>query len=184
MSRPPPSLEDLDFATIAGDDAPAVKPLASTPEIENEGLIGERALRSAGYHVVMARTRGSLPGKSMVLIVEDDDDTAALAARALRNAGYATSRAGSARETAHFLGTIGIPALILLDVELPGLDGFKMLAQLRAHPRLAPIPIVMFTGKGTREDVIRGITLGADGYVVKPVKPATLVEVVGKVLGK
>ena len=186
MSRPVPPLEDLDFDALTAPDAAAIEPKAATPEIESEGLIGERALEQSGYHVVMARERGSQgPGKQLVMVVEDHDDTADLALRALRNGGYATMRAASSRECSHLLTTLGVPALILLDVDLPdSLSGFDMLARFRAHPRLGSIPIVMFTGHGTREDVIRGITLWADGYVVKPEKPQVLLEVVGKVLGR
>lgn len=183
-SRPPPDLEDLDFSKLTSPDAPAVQPAPASPEIEGEALIGERSLKKVGYHVVMARRRGSMGGgKKLVMVVEDHDDTAELAVRALKNGGYATMRAASSRECSHLLSTLGLPSLILLDVDLPqGLGGFEMLARFRAHPRLGAIPIVMFTARGSKEDVIRGLTLGADGYVVKPIAPRTLLEVVDKVL--
>ena len=184
---PPPSpkdLEDLDFPSLLGASAPGVEPAPRSAAIANQGLIGEQSLQRDGYHVVVARARSGARYKgSYVLIVEDDDDTAALAARALETGGYTTARAGDAPETAQRLSERGIPALILLDVELPGIDGFKMLAQLRAHQKLASTPVVMFTSRRTREDVIHGLTLGADGYVAKPVSPRTLLEVVAKILG-
>lgn len=184
-SRPPPDLEDLDFDALVAPAAPAVAPRAPDARMEEEALIGERSLESAGYHVVMARARGARGGgKKLVMVVEDHDDTAELALRTLKNGGYATMRAAGSRECARLLATLGVPALILLDVELPeGLDGFDMLARFRAHPRLSHVPIVMFTARGRREDVLRGLALGADGYVVKPVKPAALLEVVGIVVG-
>lgn len=187
MSHGPkqPALEDLDFIELLGPSGPSVKPKPATPEVEGEGLIGERALKAEGYHVVVARERGTVrEGKPVVLVVEDDDDTAALAMRALERGGYAVGRAKDSKETAQYLQRLVIPELILLDVELPGIDGFKMLSQLRAHPKLASVPVVMFTSRSSREDVVRGITLGADGYIAKPVAPKTLVEVVKKVLGR
>ena len=175
----PPDLEDLDFTELLGPAGPSVKPKPATPEVEGEGLIGERALKSEGYHVVLARE-----GKAVVLVVEDDDDTAALAMRALERGGYAVGRARDSKETAAYLQRLVIPELILLDVELPGIDGFKMLSHLRAHPKLATVAVVMFTSRSSREDVVRGITLGADGYIAKPIAPKTLLEIVNKVLGR
>ncbi|HEX4763186.1 MAG TPA: response regulator [Usitatibacter sp.] len=181
----PPDLEDLDFTELLGPAGPSVKPKPATPEVEGEGLIGERALKSEGYHVVLARERGSArEGKAVVLVVEDDDDTAALAMRALERGGYAVGRAKDSKETAAYLQRLVIPELILLDVELPGIDGFKMLSHLRAHPKLATVAVVMFTSRSSREDVVRGITLGADGYIAKPIAPKTLLEIVNKVLGR
>lgn len=185
MTQPPGNLEDLDFTALLSPGAPAVRPAPRSIAIEGEGLIGERSLERDGYHVVVARPRDDgRSGGNKVMIVEDDDDTAALAARALEKGGYVTARAGGANEVSGCLLALGIPALILLDIELPGLDGFGILAKLRAHPKLASVPVVMFTARHSREDVIRGLTLGADGYVAKPVSPGTLLEVVGKVLGR
>jgi CheY-like chemotaxis protein len=175
---------DLDFTGLASASAPKAKAAPVTDKLRSQGLIGESALKSSGYHVVIARPhKRPDPTNNRILIVEDDEDTAELAARALRKGGFVTSRAVTAKETAHFLGRVGIPALILLDVELPGLDGFEMLARLRGHPKLGALPIVMFTGRSSSEDVVRGLTLGADGYVAKPATPKTLLEVVQRVLG-
>lgn len=184
MSNPKdaPSPADLDF-TAPLDAGSALKAKPVTPAMSDEGLIGEKALRANGYHVVAARERGvKRQGKSVVLVVEDDDDTAQLAVRALQRGGYATGRAANAHEASRYMARLVIPELILLDVELPGMDGFDMLARMRAHPRLKDVPIVMFTARSTREDVVRGLTLGADGYIAKPVTPKVLLEVVGKVL--
>lgn len=185
MTQPPSNLEDLDFTALLGAGSPAVKPAPRSARIEGEGLIGEQSLARNGYHVVVARERGDQrSGGNKVLIVEDDDDTSALAVRALENGGYVTARAASASDVSDCLATLGVPALILLDIELPGLDGFQMLAKFRAHSKLASTPVVMFTARSTREDVVRGLTLGADGYIAKPVSPKTLLEVVGQVLGR
>jgi len=177
-----PRLEDLDFTSLLEPQA-AAKPRQVTAAISEEGLIGQKALETNGYHVVVARERGTArAGKSVVLVVEDDDDTAQLAVRTLQRGGYATGRAADARETSNYLAKLVVPELILLDVQLPGMDGFEMLARMRAHPKLKNVPIVLFTSRSSREDVVRGLTLGADGYIAKPVAPKVLLEVVGKVL--
>ena len=183
--RKPPDLEDLDFTTLLGPSGPSVAPRPPTARDDEDALIGEQALKQQGHHVVMARERGAArEGKSVVLVVEDDADTAALAVRALERGGYAVGHAKDAKETSRYLARLVIPELILLDVELPGMNGFDMLSRLRAHPKLAHVPVVMFTSRSSREDVIRGITLGADGYIAKPVAPKVLIEVVKKVLGR
>ncbi len=184
MPRPPVELQDLDFDDLTSPHGPRIEAAPTSPQIEEEAQIGRRRLEQAGFHVVVARERGAAhSGKGHILIVEDDDDTAALAVRTLQNGGYETLRAGGAKETEHYLRTLGIPALILLDIDLPGLDGLEMLSRLRAQPRLAAVPVVLFTGRSTREDVVRGLTLGADGYIAKPVAPKVLLQVVRQVLG-
>jgi CheY-like chemotaxis protein len=166
-------------------EPPPAPPPPDPKKLESEALIGEKGLERDGFHVVIARRRQQAKsGKAIVLIVEDDEDTSALAARALQNGGYGTVRAKDAAETAAFLKRFGAPALMLLDVNLPnGYNGFDMLRHLRAHPTLSSIPVVMFTASRSREDVVRGLTFGADGYVAKPVTAQALREVVDKVLG-
>ena len=177
----------LDFTSLLKDNAPKVQPKPATPAVMDEGRVGAQALQREGYHVVIASRarRLAVGAKKHILIVEDDDDTAALATRILERDGYQTLRTASALESSHVMKTLGLPALILLDVDLgPSMNGFDMLARMRAHPKLSTVPVVLCTARSSAEDVIRGLTLGADGYVVKPIASKTLLEVVGKVLGK
>jgi DNA-binding NarL/FixJ family response regulator len=71
-----------------------------------------------------------------------------------------------------------LPDLILCDVLMPALDGYEVLAALRADPATARIPFVFLTAKGQREDVRTGMNLGADDYLVKPVKVDDLLEAI------
>jgi DNA-binding NarL/FixJ family response regulator len=71
-----------------------------------------------------------------------------------------------------------LPDLILCDVMMPGQDGCEVLAALRADPATARIPFVFLTAKGQREDVRAGMNLGADDYLVKPVKVDDLLEAI------
>ena len=61
-----------------------------------------------------------------------------------------------------------------MDVKVPGMDGFEMLERLRQITRLAAVPIIMLTGLGSEDDVVRGLALGADDYMLKPFSPTEL----------
>lgn len=73
-------------------------------------------------------------------------------------------------------------ALAILDVQLPGLDGFALLSRLRESPRTASVPVIMLTSLADEEDVVRGLELGANDYVVKPFSPAELMARVRRLL--
>ena len=76
-----------------------------------------------------------------------------------------------------------VPDLILLDVMLPDTDGFDILLRLRQHPALQNVPVIMLTGKATREAVIKGLAGGADGYITKPFEADALMRAVRTVIG-
>lgn len=67
------------------------------------------------------------------------------------------------------------PDVILLDVEMPGLDGYQVLAMLKTDPRLRDIPVVFLTGRATTEDVVMGLQLGANDYLRKPFEAPELI---------
>jgi len=71
------------------------------------------------------------------------------------------------------------PDLVLLDVLMPGIDGFEVCRQLKSDPLLADIPVIFTTGLGDTEDEMRGLSLGAIDYVTKPIQPAILHARVG-----
>lgn len=74
------------------------------------------------------------------------------------------------------------PDVILLDVEMPELNGFEVCQQLKNNPKTKSIPVIFVTGKHSEEDVKRGLELGAHYYLTKPVEPSTLRAVVGSAL--
>jgi DNA-binding response OmpR family regulator len=74
------------------------------------------------------------------------------------------------------------PDLVLLDVMMPGLDGWQFMEALKADPQTASIPVVMLTARVQREDEIRGWLSGAADYLPKPFNPSTLTEVVRRTL--
>jgi DNA-binding response OmpR family regulator len=114
-----------------------------------------------------------------ILIVEDDPTLCLAMTKALRAAGYeiVSAKTGDEAIDAVFVHS---PDVVLLDVMLPGMNGFEVLAALRKHD--AELPIVMITAKGTESDKVRGLELGADEYVVKPVGLVELQARVGAAL--
>jgi DNA-binding response OmpR family regulator len=100
-----------------------------------------------------------------VLIVEDEPAIVAAVRERLTREGLAVTAAGSG-ETALSLLDTGLPDLLLVDVGLPGMDGFELLRQLRA--RGLDLPVILLTARGDEIDRVVGLELGADDYVVKP----------------
>ena len=114
-----------------------------------------------------------------ILIVEDDTDMATGLQDNLQFEGFEVDVADSAESALRRLAAQ--PAdLILLDIMLPGMDGFALCRQLRQAG--CSVPIIMLTARGQEVDVIRGLELGADDYVVKPFSPRELVARVKAVL--
>jgi len=106
-----------------------------------------------------------------VLVVEDDPILRMSLQKTLRAAGYAVQTASTGPE-GYDAARSASPDLVLLDVMLPGLNGFEVLERIRRDD--AELPIVMVTAKGEEEDKVRGLGLGADDYVVKPFGVAEL----------
>ena len=97
-------------------------------------------------------------------------------------AGYAVRTADSAASLRETLRKDPAPDLLLLDIILPDGDGFDILANIRMHPELALLPIVMLTVKGDPADIRKGLALGADGYVTKPYSKIVLADTIRRVL--
>ena len=106
-----------------------------------------------------------------VLIAEDDPAAAELLRQATAEAGYRASVARDG-ESARTLALDGDFDLLLLDVMLPGLDGFTLCRRLRAARVTAPI--LLLTARGAMEDIVAGLDAGADDYLVKPFRLAEL----------
>jgi DNA-binding response OmpR family regulator len=109
-----------------------------------------------------------------ILVVEDDRDIADLIAHALAKAGYDADRVASGPD-ALASARAAAPDAIILDLMLPGLDGFDVCRALRADDGTASIPIIMLTARGEESDRVAGLELGADDYVTKPFSAKELV---------
>lgn len=102
-----------------------------------------------------------------VLIVEDYEPLREVASRLLRSRGYTTIEVSSGEE-ALAVALAQKPDIILLDIGLPGIDGWETLSRLQSMQATAGIPVVIATAQGARDDVARGFSLGAMDYIVKP----------------
>jgi len=118
---------------------------------------------------------------SHILIVEDDKDIADLIAHYLLRAGHAVESAASGTAALAKIKAAP-PALVLLDLMLPGMDGLLVCQTLRRDPETAAIPIIMLTARGEEAERIAGLEQGADDYVTKPFSPGELVARVGALL--
>jgi two-component system, OmpR family, phosphate regulon response regulator PhoB len=108
-----------------------------------------------------------------ILIVEDDPDIQELVSYNLERAGHTTVGVTTAEAA---LGTVhrSLPDLVLIDWMLPSMSGIDLARTLRSNKRTAEIPLIMLTARGTEEDKLTGLELGADDYVTKPFSPREL----------
>ena len=152
----------------------------------------EDTLAEAERHVVTARAAGGNTAVSssrpeaaaparVVVLAEDDELIASVVKHRLEREGIAVRHFTDGASAAEAVPRLR-PALAVLDVKMPGMDGFELLGRLRAEPALAGLPIMMLTSMGNEQDVVRGLQLGADDYVVKPFSPVELVARVHRLL--
>ncbi|MGE9268508.1 MAG: response regulator transcription factor [Verrucomicrobiales bacterium] len=116
-----------------------------------------------------------------ILIVEDEPDIAELVSFNLKRAGYEVVQAHDG-VTGQKMTTSERPDLVILDLMLPGKDGYGVFKQMRRDPRTADIPVLMLTARAQTEDRIKGLEAGADDYLTKPFSPKELVLRVQAVL--
>jgi DNA-binding response OmpR family regulator len=148
-------------------------------------------LRSAVSRQLAERRKGSdaprdhepepLSGPARILVVEDDRVTATLIHHRLVREGFEVMDFLNG-EDAHNWACESDFDLAILDVKVPGMDGFELLERLRGIPRFASVPIVMLTGLGGESEVVRGLELGANDYMVKPFSPTELLARVRRLI--
>jgi two-component system OmpR family response regulator len=114
-----------------------------------------------------------------IILVEDDPGLRTLISRLLQENGYAVRTAATAPETWIALENGPPPSLVILDVMLPGTNGIDICRQIR---RTSDVPIIFISAKGSDEDRILGLELGADDFLSKPFQPRELVARVRAVL--
>ena len=119
-----------------------------------------------------------------IIVAEDDDGHARLMERNLRRGGIinAIQRARDGFELLQGLRSAArqAPDVIFLDINMPRLDGFEVLTQLKADPELRTIPVIMVTSTDSQREVNRAYELGASSYVVKPVGVEAFIDRVRK----
>jgi two-component system phosphate regulon response regulator PhoB len=128
------------------------------------------------------QTAGS-PGRArpLVFVVEDEEDIARLISHNLQAAGFdVQSFVTAASVVSEALR--GTPALFVLDVMLPGADGFDLCRQIRQTPLLSGTPIIFLTARTAEADRVKGLEMGGDDYITKPFSPRELVARVRSIL--
>ena len=109
-----------------------------------------------------------------IVVVEDDPDLLEVLRESLAREGYVVSTASNGLEGLRLIREIS-PDLVCLDLMMPGMDGIEVCRELRADKNLQGLPIMMLTAKGDESDVVLGLGIGADDYVIKPARPKELI---------
>ncbi|UJA19582.1 response regulator [Thermoleophilia bacterium SCSIO 60948] len=111
----------------------------------------------------------------LALVADDDADVRELVAFRLEREGYEVLTAADGAQALE-LTSAHVPAVAILDVMMPGLDGYEVTRRMRADPRLSEVPVVLLTASVQEAAVTRGFEAGADDYVKKPFSPAEFID--------
>jgi len=129
-----------------------------------------------------AMIQGNSPmSKERILVVDDEEDILELVRFNLSREGHEVICAASGEKALEILKSKPVD-LMVLDLMLPGMDGFTVAKRVKSDPRIKHLPIVMLTARGSESDVVTGLQLGAEDYVTKPFSPRVLVARIQKVL--
>jgi two-component system cell cycle response regulator DivK len=118
-----------------------------------------------------------------VLIVEDNPQNLYLAGYLLETAGFEVVSAGDGLAGVE-MAKAEMPDIVLMDILLPGIDGYEATRRLKAVAGLADVPVVALTAYSMEGDEAAALTVGCDGYISKPIDPADFVEQVRRFLGE
>ena len=119
--------------------------------------------------------------KERILIVDDEEDILELIRYNLDKEGFDVVCAENGEKCLDLVASHS-PELIVLDLMLPGIDGLDVCKKLKNNPKTQFIPIIMLTAKSTESDIVVGLELGADDYVIKPFSPRVLIARIKSVL--
>ena len=120
--------------------------------------------------------------KKTILIIEDDKFLRHLMSQKLLKEGFDISEASDGEQGLRKIKEEK-PGLILLDLILPGIDGFAVLAEIKEDPILAEIPVIILSNLGQKEDIEKGLKLGAIDYLIKAhFTPGEIIEKIKKAL--
>lgn len=117
-----------------------------------------------------------------ILVVDDQIDIAEMTTAALRGEGYRASMAHNGRQALDRIAETGFD-LVLLDINMPEMDGWETLRLLRADEEWSTLPVVMFSVKGEVADKVQSLKEGASGYVTKPFALDKLLDCIRRLIG-
>jgi DNA-binding response OmpR family regulator len=115
------------------------------------------------------------------LVVEDDQIIATVVEHLLSRRGFTVEIARDGRQALEFIEAKPKPAIVVLDVMLPYVDGFDLIKTIRAHATWSEVPVVMLTAKSQEQYIVRALDDGANDYVVKPFRPGELLARIRRV---
>src|SRR5216117_3308786 len=168
--RSPGAVELPRGAPSAGPVAPAAEPV-----VEHFELLEEPAPpRVSGTHGLPARK---------VLLVDDEDSLRKVVKELLERDGYIVAEARDGAQALDQIDRVG-PDIIVLDLNMPGLDRYGVLSHLRPRPATADIPVIVLTAKGDEDNEVRVFELGADDFLTKPFRARALSARLEAVLGR
>lgn len=119
--------------------------------------------------------------KKKILIVEDEETLLKLEGTLLVSKGYEVKGVMDGLSALESLANMK-PDLILLDVMLPGMDGYEVCRQVKSNAKTRHIPVIMLSAKKSTEDLVKGEQAGADWYITKPFKSVMLIETIQRLL--
>jgi DNA-binding response OmpR family regulator len=117
---------------------------------------------------------GVLVPERSALVIEDEEHIARLLQFILERDGFKVQVARDGRAARALVATLSPPAVVTIDVMLPYVDGYQLLAEMRARPGWEKLPVIMITAKSQEKDIVRALDAGANDYLVKPFKPDEL----------
>ncbi len=117
----------------------------------------------------------------VIAIVDDEEDIVELVSHHLKRDGLKVKEFYNGRDFLSYTKSL-LPDLVILDIMLPGTDGLEICRILKNNRRTSSLPIIMLTAKGTEADIVVGLELGADDYIIKPFSPRELVVRVKNIL--
>jgi len=117
-------------------------------------------------------------GKPLLLLVEDEQDTAELVKLIMEEKGYQVVHTADGQDALYKIALMPPPSLVLLDIQLPHVDGITILETIRATPDWQDVPVIMLTAVAEPEHVRKVCSLTVQDYVLKPFKRETLLRFV------
>jgi signal transduction histidine kinase/DNA-binding response OmpR family regulator/HPt (histidine-containing phosphotransfer) domain-containing protein/CHASE3 domain sensor protein len=160
-----------------------VKPVTKSMIVDTlVNLFGDPRHEASGVSVAAEEQTGRMRG-ARVLLVEDNEINQQIAVELLEGAGATVQVAGNGREGLEVLTKGPMPPpfdVVLMDLQMPEMDGFQATSTLRADPRFSRLPIIAMTAHATLEERQRCLAAGMDAHVAKPIDPALLFETLAR----
>ena len=125
-----------------------------------------------------------MPALGTALVAEDDEQLAYILRFILEREGFEVQAAPDGRTAKELIATLQPPAIVILDVMLPHVNGFELLEQLRSTAGWQAVPVIMLTARSQEQDIVHGLEAGANDYMIKPFKPEELRARIRRLLKK